>query len=62
MQPWDWAAVLAAFGAIGWFAKVMLAGDPERHEEEANRAFFDAHGHWPDEDPAAASDPSLRRD
>ena len=62
MQPWDIAAVLAAFAAIGWFVKVMLTGDDERHEEEAARAFFDEHGHWPDEDPAAATEPAARRD
>jgi hypothetical protein len=62
MAPWDIAAILAAFAAIGWFVKVMLSGDDERHEEEAARAFFDEHNHWPDEDPAAATDPSARRD
>ena len=62
MAPWDWIAVVGAFAAIGWFVKTMLKGDPERHEEEAARAFFDQHGHWPDEDPGAATDPALRRD
>jgi hypothetical protein len=27
------------------------AGDTEREREEAARAFFDAHGYWPDESP-----------
>ena len=62
MQPWDLVAVLAAFGAIGWFVKVMLSGDGERHEEEDARAFFDRNGHWPDEDPAAATEQWARRD
>lgn len=57
MQPWDWFAILASFVAVGWFVKVMLTGDDERYEEEANRTFFDQHGHWPDEDPSAAIKP-----
>ena len=26
-----------------------VAGDRERDEEDAARAYFDEHGHWPDE-------------
>ena len=49
MQPWDWAAVIASFLIVGWFAWVMLQGDDERVEEDAARDFFDEHGRWPDE-------------
>jgi hypothetical protein len=33
-------------GGLIWFA---MKGNSERDEEEAARAYFDAHGHWPDE-------------
>jgi hypothetical protein len=38
-------------GVIGiiWILWVMRHGDKDRHEEDAARAFFDEHGHWPDE-------------
>ena len=29
--------------------RVGVSGDRERDEEEAARAYFDAHGRWPDE-------------
>jgi hypothetical protein len=28
-----------------------VAGDRERDDEDAARAYFDEHGHWPDEPP-----------
>jgi hypothetical protein len=34
--------------------RLGVEGDREREEEEAARAFLDAHGYWPDEDPSAA--------
>jgi hypothetical protein len=34
---------------IAWIVWVMRHGDTDRHDEDAARAFFDAHGHWPDE-------------
>jgi hypothetical protein len=49
MQPWDWAAVILAFAAVIWFAWFVTRGDPEREDEDAARAYFDQHGHWPDE-------------
>jgi nitrogen fixation-related uncharacterized protein len=38
-------------GVLGiiWILWVMRNGDKDRHEEDAARAFFDEHGHWPDE-------------
>jgi hypothetical protein len=29
----------------------MFAGRHDRDKDEAAREFFDAHGHWPDEEP-----------
>jgi hypothetical protein len=47
--------VVAIIGIVG--SVVMVAGliyvsasgDHEREEEDRARAFFDEHGHWPDE-------------
>jgi len=56
MNVIDWISVVAAFAAVGWFVKTILAKDrdAERFEEDDARAFFDEHGHWPDETPADA--------
>ena len=52
----DFLSIAAAFAAIGWFVKTVLAKDrdAERFEEDDARDFFDEHGHWPDETPADA--------
>ena len=55
MSVTDVISVVGSFAAIGWLVKVMLTGEPERAEEDDARAFFDEHGHWPDEDPAQAN-------
>jgi hypothetical protein len=36
---------------IAWILWVMRDGDKDRHDEDDARAFFDVHGHWPDETP-----------
>jgi hypothetical protein len=46
-------AGLAAF-LFAFLSRMSMAGDVHRDEEEAARAFFDEHGHWPDEDPSMA--------
>jgi hypothetical protein len=46
-------AGLAAF-LFAFLAKVSMTGDTFRDHEEEARRFFDAHGHWPDEDPSKA--------
>lgn len=46
--------IVAAIVGIGWVFWVMVRGDPARHAEDAARAFFDEHGHWPDETPEQA--------
>ena len=36
---------------FNWLFRVGVAGDLERDDEDAARAFFDRHGVWPDEVP-----------
>jgi hypothetical protein len=38
-------------GVVGivWILWVIRHGDDDRHAEDRARAFFDEHGHWPDE-------------
>jgi len=52
----DIVSVVAAFAVTGGFVRYVLRRDrdaPQYAEDDA-RAFFDEHGHWPDEDPADA--------
>lgn len=35
---------------LNWLFRLGVSGDRERQEEEAARAYFDRHGHWPDEE------------
>jgi hypothetical protein len=48
------SAGLAVY-AMSWLYRASVDGDRTRDEEEAARDYFDAHGRWPDEVPAAAS-------
>lgn len=34
---------------INWLFRLGVSGDRERQQEEEARAYFDRHGHWPDE-------------
>jgi hypothetical protein len=56
MSVLDAVSLLAAFGALAWFVWMVVSSrrDEPRHAEDEARDFFDAHGHWPDEDPATA--------
>jgi hypothetical protein len=45
---------VAGVAGIIWILYVMRNGDQDRHQEDAARAFFDEHGHWPDETPEEA--------
>lgn len=60
------SAGLAIF-FINWLFRTGAAGERERDEEQAAREYFDRHGHWPDERPAAkpeaprVSEPSASR-
>lgn len=53
----DWISIAAAFVVTGWFLKIVLSEkrDNPRHAEDDARAFYDEHGHWPDEDPEDAA-------
>ena len=54
MQWYDVAAFAVAVLAVLWFVFMIARGNPRRHEEDDARAFFDRHGHWPDEDAPGA--------
>jgi hypothetical protein len=40
---------VAGVAGIIWILWMVRNGDKDRHAEDAARAFFDEHGHWPDE-------------
>jgi hypothetical protein len=42
--------VAIAVFLLNFFFRMGMAGDVERDREEAARAYFDAHGRWPDEE------------
>jgi hypothetical protein len=45
------AAVIAVVGLIGYLVAIgLVERKPQGVEEDAARAYFDAHGRWPDED------------
>ena len=56
MGPAEIASAVAAFLAIAWLVKVIATGDDDRHAEDQARAYFDRHGHWPDEKPPSVVD------
>jgi hypothetical protein len=45
---------VAAVVGIAWILWVIRHGDSDRYDEDAARAYFDEHGHWPDETPEEA--------
>jgi hypothetical protein len=45
-----WGAGLGV-ALLNWLHRVGVTGDRSRDEEDAARAYFDRHGHWPDETP-----------
>ena len=48
-------AMLLGAGASIWLInflyRLSISGDRDRDDEDRARAFFDRHGHWPDEAP-----------
>lgn len=36
---------------LNWLFRLGVHGDRERDAEDQARAYFDRHGHWPDEPP-----------
>jgi hypothetical protein len=43
-------AAIAVF-LLNFFFRLGVEGDADRDREEEARAYFDRHGHWPDERP-----------
>jgi|tagenome__1003787_1003787.scaffolds.fasta_scaffold18588196_2 hypothetical protein len=48
---WSIIAALGGILVVGVVFYYWTAEDHDRLSEEDARAFFDAHGHWPDEPP-----------
>jgi hypothetical protein len=48
---WGIIGIVGAVLAIATLLWISAKGHADRHEEDAARAFFDANGHWPDEEP-----------
>jgi hypothetical protein len=46
-----WIAGIGGIVSILWYIWYSGKGHHERTEEDDARAFYDANGHWPDEDP-----------
>jgi len=45
-----WGAGLSV-ALLNWLHRMGVAGDRSREDEDRARAYFDQHGHWPDEAP-----------
>ncbi|MCW2995204.1 MAG: hypothetical protein JWQ18_2699 [Conexibacter sp.] len=45
-----WGAGLSVM-LLNWLFRIGVSGEHARNEEDAARAYFDRHGHWPDELP-----------
>jgi hypothetical protein len=45
---------------LNFLYRVGVTGDHDRSEEDEARAFYDRHGHWPDEDPPRAPERDAR--
>jgi len=52
-------AMIVGAGLAIWLLNILyrigVTGDREREDEDRARAYFDAHGHWPDEPPPRQS-------
>ena len=46
---------------LNLLVRVGISGDRDRDDEDEARAFFDAHGHWPDEPPPPPRQPRGQR-
>ncbi|HEV2769928.1 MAG TPA: hypothetical protein VGV40_07070 [Solirubrobacteraceae bacterium] len=47
----------ASIWLVNFLYRLSISGDRVRDEEDRARAFFDRHGHWPDEAPPAREAP-----
>ena len=45
-----WGAGLSV-ALLNWLYRIGVSGERTRGDEDAARAYFDEHGHWPDEPP-----------
>jgi len=45
-----WGAGLSVM-LLNWLFRIGVSGEHARAEEDEARAYFDRHGHWPDELP-----------
>jgi hypothetical protein len=43
-----WGAGLSVM-LLNWLYRMGVSGDRSRRDEDDARAYFDRHGHWPDE-------------
>jgi hypothetical protein len=52
---WEIAGMFVGAGIavfmLNFFFRMGVSGDRDRDREEEARAYFDRHGHWPDETP-----------
>ncbi len=51
MTPLDIISIVLSFAAIVWFIWFVSRTKDERRVDDAHRAYFERHGHWPDEMP-----------
>jgi hypothetical protein len=49
---WSIIALLGAIVVIAGVAYFIATGRHDREADEAQRRYFDEHGHWPDESPS----------
>jgi hypothetical protein len=49
---WSIVAIVAGVAICGGVVYFLVTGHEDRDREEAARAYFDEHGHWPDEAPS----------
>ena len=47
---WGVIGTAGAVASIALLLYIAAKGHADRHAEEDARDFYDAHGHWPDED------------
>jgi hypothetical protein len=47
-----WGAGLSV-ALLNWLHRMGVTGDRAREQEDEARAYFERHGHWPDETPRA---------
>jgi hypothetical protein len=61
IEGWEGGGAMFGAGLSVWllnfFFRVGVAGDRERDAEDRARAYYDEHGHWPDEAPLPGGAP-----